>query len=160
MQLWTRWPFFFGLLILTFCRCWSKGQINVTNTQSTMPWDAAFMNYYRILIDNKPCIIWFILDEYWSNHPELHDIPIYYASSLAKKCMSVYQTYINAMNEKIRKQITVSNPFVFRHISNLKVRYNWREKRASVQAKFQGLTIVMRTCYIVGIGYDPATVWE
>ena len=68
-----------------------------------------------------------ILDEYWSNHPELHDIPIYYASSLAKKCMSVYQTYINAMNEKIRKQISVSNPFVFKHISNLKVRncYNF-----------------------------------
>ena len=28
------------------------------------------------------------LDEYWQNHPELHEIPIYYASSLAKKCMS------------------------------------------------------------------------
>merc|ERR1719312_810553 len=27
-----------------------------------------------------------ILDEYWSAHPELSDIPIYYASSLAKKC--------------------------------------------------------------------------
>ncbi len=32
-----------------------------------------------------------ILDEYWSAHPELHEIPIYYASSLAKKCMAVYQ---------------------------------------------------------------------
>lgn len=61
-----------------------------------------------------------ILDEYWSNHPELHDIPIYYASSLAKKCMAVYQTYINAMNEKIRRQIAINNPFVFKHISNLK----------------------------------------
>lgn len=61
-----------------------------------------------------------ILDEYWSNHPELHDIPIYYASSLAKKCMAVYQTYIDAMNEKIRRQINVSNPFVFKHISNLR----------------------------------------
>jgi len=61
-----------------------------------------------------------ILDEYWSAHPELADIPIYYASSLAKKCMSVYQTFINSMNEKIRKQIAVSNPFVFKHISNLK----------------------------------------
>lgn len=61
-----------------------------------------------------------ILDEYWSNHPELHDIPIYYASSLAKKCMAVYQTYVNAMNERIRRQIAINNPFVFRHISNLK----------------------------------------
>lgn len=62
-----------------------------------------------------------ITDEYWSMHPELHDIPIYYASSLAKKCMAVYQTYINAMNSKIQKQIAVSNPFDFKHISYLKV---------------------------------------
>ncbi|KAL9695646.1 hypothetical protein quinque_014931 [Culex quinquefasciatus] len=61
-----------------------------------------------------------ILDEYWSQNPELQEIPIYYASSLAKKCMAVYQTYINAMNDKIRRQIAVNNPFVFRHISNLK----------------------------------------
>lgn len=61
-------------------------------------------------------------DEYWQNHPELHDIPIYYASSLAKKCMAVYQTYVNAMNDKIRKAININNPFVFKHISNLKVR--------------------------------------
>ncbi|ELU13297.1 hypothetical protein CAPTEDRAFT_184406 [Capitella teleta] len=61
-----------------------------------------------------------ILDEYWSQHPELQDIPIYYASSLAKKCMSVYQTYINAMNDKIKRQINTNNPFVFKHISNLK----------------------------------------
>lgn len=63
----------------------------------------------------------FVSDEYWQNHPELHDIPIYYASSLAKKCMAVYQTYVNAMNDKIRKAININNPFVFKHISNLKV---------------------------------------
>lgn len=61
-----------------------------------------------------------ILDEYWAAHPTLHDVPIYYASSLAKRCMSVYQTYINAMNDRIKRQISISNPFVFRHISNLK----------------------------------------
>ncbi|XP_078481154.1 cleavage and polyadenylation specificity factor subunit 3 [Ciona intestinalis] len=61
-----------------------------------------------------------ILDDYWANHPELHDIPIYYASSLAKKCMAVYQTYSNAMNQKIQKQLNISNPFQFKHISNLK----------------------------------------
>lgn len=69
------------------------------------------------------------LDEYWQNHPELHDIPIYYASSLAKKCMAVYQTYVNAMNDKIRKQININNPFVFKHISNLKVRLEILTKR-------------------------------
>lgn len=36
-------------------------------------------------------------------------------------CPAVYQTFIGAMNEKIRRQFAVSNPFVFKHISNLKV---------------------------------------
>ncbi|KAG0801367.1 hypothetical protein G6F62_006727 [Rhizopus arrhizus] len=61
-----------------------------------------------------------ILDEFWEAHPELDSIPIYYASSLAKRCMAVYQTYINMMNARIRKQFAISNPFVFKHISNLK----------------------------------------
>lgn len=33
-----------------------------------------------------------ILDEYWQKHPELENIPIYYASVLAKRCMAVFQT--------------------------------------------------------------------
>lgn len=61
-----------------------------------------------------------ILDEYWQQHPELHTVPIYYASSLAKKCMAVYQTYTNMMNAKIREKAKTSNPFQFKHISNLK----------------------------------------
>uniref|UniRef100_A0A915EN74 Cleavage and polyadenylation specificity factor subunit 3 n=1 Tax=Ditylenchus dipsaci TaxID=166011 RepID=A0A915EN74_9BILA len=61
-----------------------------------------------------------ILDEYWEQHPELNDIPVYYASSLAKKCMAVYQTFVSGMNSKIQRQIAVNNPFVFKHVSNLK----------------------------------------
>lgn len=61
-----------------------------------------------------------ILDEYWQAHPELHSIPVYYASALAKKCMAVYQTYVNMMNERIRRQIAISNPFIFRHVANLR----------------------------------------
>ena len=61
-----------------------------------------------------------ILDEYWSMHPELQDIPIYYASSLAEKCMSVYQTHVNAMNDKIKRKIATKNPFIFKHILDLK----------------------------------------
>ncbi|VDK42048.1 unnamed protein product [Anisakis simplex] len=61
-----------------------------------------------------------ILDEYWEAHPELQDIPVYYASSLAKKCMAVYQTFVSGMNSRIQKQIALNNPFVFKHVSNLK----------------------------------------
>lgn len=44
-----------------------------------------------------------ILDEYWSKHPEYQRIPIYYASNLARKCMVVYQTYVGAMNDNIKR---------------------------------------------------------
>lgn len=61
-----------------------------------------------------------ILNEYWSLHPELQEIPIYYASSLAEKCMSVYQTHVTSMNEKIQRQARHENPFKFKHIFDLK----------------------------------------
>ncbi|KAK5576936.1 hypothetical protein RB653_001873 [Dictyostelium firmibasis] len=61
-----------------------------------------------------------ILDEFWIANPQLHGIPIYYASALAKKCMGVYRTYINMMNDRVRAQFDVSNPFEFKHIKNIK----------------------------------------
>ena len=62
-----------------------------------------------------------LLDEYWEAHPELHSVPIYYASSLARKCMSIYQTYIHTMNQHIRARFhRRDNPFVFKHVSNLR----------------------------------------
>jgi cleavage and polyadenylation specificity factor subunit 3 len=73
-----------------------------------------------------------ILDEYWSKHPELHKIPIYYASPLAKRCMAVYQTYINSMNERIRNQFAQSNPFHFKHIESLNSIDNFHDVGPSV----------------------------
>lgn len=61
-----------------------------------------------------------ILDEYWEANPVLHGVPIYYASALAKKCLGVYQTYINMMNKEIQEKAQSSNPFVFKHVHNLK----------------------------------------
>lgn len=61
-----------------------------------------------------------ILDEYWKAHPELHEVPIYYASKVAKKSMRVYQTYINMMNEHIRSAHAAgTNPWDFTHVRNL-----------------------------------------
>lgn len=68
-----------------------------------------------------------ILDEYWQSHKELQSVPVYYASSLAKKCLAVYQTYVNMMNERIKKQIAVSNPFIFKYVSNLKNTKNFED---------------------------------
>eukprot|EP01028_Stygiella_incarcerata_P000911 TRINITY_DN1143_c2_g1_i1.p1 TRINITY_DN1143_c2_g1~~TRINITY_DN1143_c2_g1_i1.p1 ORF type:complete len:822 (-),score=241.90 TRINITY_DN1143_c2_g1_i1:1705-4062(-) len=60
-----------------------------------------------------------ILDEYWETHPFLQNIPMYYASALSRKCITVFRTYINMMNEHIRKRFEFSNPFNFKHITNL-----------------------------------------
>ncbi|TFY77132.1 hypothetical protein EWM64_g6882 [Hericium alpestre] len=72
-----------------------------------------------------------ILDEYWKKHPDLHNVPIYYASSLARKCMAVYQTYIHTMNANIRSRFARrDNPFVFKHISNVPQSRGWERKIA------------------------------
>lgn len=44
-----------------------------------------------------------ILEDYWQRHSELQKIPIYYTGNTARKCMVVYQTYINAMNDNIKR---------------------------------------------------------
>ncbi|KAF8069967.1 beta-lactamase-like protein [Lyophyllum atratum] len=72
-----------------------------------------------------------VLDEYWKKHPDLHNVPIYYASSLAKKCMAVYQTYIHTMNHNIRSRFAKrDNPFVFKHISHVPQTRGWEKKIA------------------------------
>ena len=43
-----------------------------------------------------------ILEECWNNSPELQNVPIYQASGLARRAISVYQTYIEMMTSKQR----------------------------------------------------------
>ncbi|KAI6169320.1 beta-lactamase-like protein [Pisolithus thermaeus] len=72
-----------------------------------------------------------ILDEYWTDHPELHNVPIYYASSLARKCMAVYQTQIHAMNKTIRSRFARrDSPFVFKHVTSISRARGWERKLA------------------------------
>lgn len=64
-----------------------------------------------------------ILDEYWEKHPQFQTYPIYYASNLARKCMDVYRTYINMMNDRIKKAMFEGegrNPWDFRWVRSLK----------------------------------------
>ena len=44
-----------------------------------------------------------ILEDYWHRHPDLQKYPIYYTGNTARKCMVIYQTYINAMNDNIKR---------------------------------------------------------
>nr|POF24001.1 endoribonuclease ysh1 [Quercus suber] len=72
-----------------------------------------------------------ILEEYWQRHEEYRKFPIYYASSLARKCMVVFQTYIDAMNDNIRSKFQAAQgsatvdgspngPWDFQYIRSLK----------------------------------------
>jgi len=61
-----------------------------------------------------------ILEEYWSKHPEIHGVPVYQASGLARRAMTVYRSYIEMMNDDIREAFTVANPFQFKHVTHLK----------------------------------------
>lgn len=61
-----------------------------------------------------------ILEEYWARHPEIQHVPVYYISSLAKKCMAVYQTYIHTMAPAIQTEFQHRNPFVFKHVASLR----------------------------------------
>lgn len=74
-----------------------------------------------------------ILGEYWTRHPDFQKFPIYYASNLARKCMVVYQTYVGAMNDNIKRlfrermaeaeqagDVGRSGPWDFKFIRSLK----------------------------------------
>ena len=81
-----------------------------------------------------------ILDEYWHEHPEIQHIPIYYASSLAKKCMPVFRTYLNMMGDRVKLEFEQGhNPFEFRHISNLQSMDYFDDSAASVVMASPGM---------------------
>ena len=68
-----------------------------------------------------------ILEDYWNRHPEFRQYPIYYASNLARKCMVVFQTYIDSMNASIRSKFAeaqanggTGGPWDFEFIRNLR----------------------------------------
>jgi Cft2 family RNA processing exonuclease len=63
-----------------------------------------------------------ILDEYWIENEDLHDIPVYYASKLASKALKVHKNYIDMQNDKIRQRHRdEGNPWDLHHINNLQV---------------------------------------
>uniref|UniRef100_A0A7R9Y201 Cleavage and polyadenylation specificity factor subunit 3 n=1 Tax=Prasinoderma coloniale TaxID=156133 RepID=A0A7R9Y201_9VIRI len=60
-----------------------------------------------------------ILEDFWKNHPELQSVPIFQASALARRSMSIYQTYINMMNSGIREAFELANPFDFKFVKHM-----------------------------------------
>ena len=62
-----------------------------------------------------------ILDEYWQNHPRLHQkVPTFYVSQMGEKALRVYQTFVNVMNSRISALADISNPFQYKHIRSVR----------------------------------------
>lgn len=82
---------------------------------------SAFGNVQELLL---------ILDEHWHQHPELHNIPVYYASGLAFRGMQVYRTYIHTMNDHVKSRFSrdrSDNPFAFKYVRNVKDFRKWKD---------------------------------
>jgi len=60
-----------------------------------------------------------ILEEHWSKTPEIQQIPIYHASRLATRSLSIYRGFINSMNDRMKRLNDISNPWALQYISNL-----------------------------------------
>lgn len=78
-----------------------------------------------------------ILEEHWETHRM--NVPIYYVSALAKKCMNVYQTYLNMMNERIQKIGETKNPFVFNHVKNIQTLSQFEDRGSCVMVASPGM---------------------
>lgn len=97
-----------------------------------------------------------ILDEYWEKHPELRSVPIYYASSLTKKCLTIYSTYLHMMgtgSDGASASITSSN--IFRHVTSL------RGAAAGQAASLPGPCVVMASPGMLqsGLSRDLLEAW-
>jgi len=60
-----------------------------------------------------------ILEDFWARNPDLQRVPIYQASALAQKAMTIYQTYINVLNADMKAAFEEANPFVFNHVKHI-----------------------------------------
>ncbi|KAL0204901.1 hypothetical protein P9112_000208 [Eukaryota sp. TZLM1-RC] len=80
-----------------------------------------------------------ILDEFWDQHPELQQFPIYYASSLAQRCMPLFRSSISSMNSEIQREFDIRNPFVFKHIKYLRESVGFDDSKPCVVMASPGM---------------------
>eukprot|EP00056_Hartaetosiga_gracilis_P002175 m.51504 g.51504 ORF g.51504 m.51504 type:complete len:740 (-) comp10946_c0_seq2:25-2244(-) len=56
-----------------------------------------------------------ILDEYWHKNSQIRNVPLYYASSLAKKCMKAYMSYVPSFKLRHVKSFRNYDDFQSKH---------------------------------------------
>eukprot|EP00760_Papus_ankaliazontas_P001581 PhM_4_TR10516/c0_g1_i1/m.5424/K14403/CPSF3, YSH1; cleavage and polyadenylation specificity factor subunit 3 len=78
-----------------------------------------------------------VLEDHWETHRDLRSIPIYYISSMSKKCTQLYTTYGNMMNDRVKHR--AQNPFLFKHITCLKDLRNFTDSGPCVVLASPGM---------------------
>lgn len=76
-----------------------------------------------VMVSGRAQELLLILEEYWEKSPDLKNIRIFYISSLAKKCMDIFKSYINIMGDAVKKKYLhdgSKNPFDFNFITSVK----------------------------------------
>lgn len=77
----------------------------------------------------------FILEDYWERNSDLHDIPIYYNSPMATKCLRIFETYTNMCSAKVQEQANrCQNPWALKYVKNMPERHQFMSREAEMGA--------------------------
>ena len=88
-----------------------------------------------VMVSGRAQELLLILEDFWDKNEDLKKVKIFYISSLAKKCMDIFKSYINIMGDAIKKKHLYEgsrNPFDFNYIISVKnleevYKYNYKD---------------------------------
>ncbi|CAE7193996.1 Cpsf73 [Symbiodinium natans] len=76
-----------------------------------------------------------ILEDYWERNSDLHEIPIFYNSPMATKCLRIFETYTNMCSVSVQEQANrCNNPWVLKYIQNMPDRHSFAAAEAEMGA--------------------------
>ncbi|CAE8739041.1 unnamed protein product, partial [Polarella glacialis] len=76
-----------------------------------------------------------ILEDYWERNSDLHEIPIYYNSPMATKCLRIFETFTNMCSDAVQEQANrCNNPWVLKYIQNMPDRHQFASQEADMGA--------------------------
>ncbi|CAK9003111.1 unnamed protein product, partial [Durusdinium trenchii] len=76
-----------------------------------------------------------ILEDYWERNSDLHEIPIFYNSPMATKCLRIFETYTNMCSLSVQEQANrCNNPWILKYIQNMPDRHTFAQLENEIGA--------------------------
>eukprot|EP00913_Durusdinium_trenchii_P031418 g29413.t1 len=72
-----------------------------------------------------------ILEDYWERNSDLHEIPIFYNSPMATKCLRIFETYTNMCSLSANR---CNNPWILKYIQNMPDRHTFAQLENEIGA--------------------------